>query len=196
MQTFINFPAFLPIQIIPCFSTSVLSHIRHTFLIRRTFSFIITKLTSTPCPSPRGDFPVPHAARTAACLSGFASMTHSCHILFPATPHTLGNGAKNAPLPKQVKHSALIVRFPTDDTMHPSKFPPIPVPALSVRQAAFAAYPHTPPLCSGVLRYSTIRLTNLVRCDHLAAPNGSARKIIVFSVRLAILSHFTRLHSL
>jgi len=59
-----------------------------------------------------------------------------------------------------------------------------------------AAYPHTPLLCSGVFRYSTIRLTNLVRCDDPAAPNGSARKINAPSVRLAILSHLTRLHSL
>ena len=45
--------------------------------------------------------PVPLlAARAAACLSGFASMTHSRRIPFPAIPHTLGNGAKDAPLPK------------------------------------------------------------------------------------------------
>lgn len=81
-------------------------------------------------------------------------------------------------------------------TPHPFYFPPIPVPALSVRQAAYAAYPHTPPLRSGVFRYSTVRLTNLVRCDHLAAPNGSVRKMNAPSVRLAILSHLTRLHSL
>ena len=58
------------------------------------------------------------------------------------------------------------------------------------------AYPHTPPLRSGVFRYSTIRLTNLVRCDDLAGPNGSVRKINAPSVRPAILSHLTRLHSL
>ena len=49
---------------------------------------------------------IPLAARTAECHSGSASMTHSCRIPFPAIPHTLGSGAKDAPLPLLAKSPA------------------------------------------------------------------------------------------
>lgn len=45
----------------------------------------------------------PIAARTAECLSGCASVTHSCRIPFTAIPHPLGSGAKDAPLPPQAQ---------------------------------------------------------------------------------------------
>lgn len=124
-----------------------------------------------PCPAP------PLATRTAECHSGSASMAHSRRIPFYALPHSQGSGAEGAPLPRQVGNAIITAPFPSSGTQHPSRFPPIPVPALSVCQAAFAAYPHTPPLRSGVFRYSTVHLTNLVRRDHPAAPNGSIKKI-------------------
>ena len=52
------------------------------------------------CPVP------PLATRTAECLSGCASMTHSCRISFPTIPHTLGSGTKGAPLPPSAKSPA------------------------------------------------------------------------------------------
>jgi len=62
------------------------------------FSFSVILITigrdaSHPCQDP------PHAARTAACHSGSASMTHSHHIPFSNIPRPFGSGAKNAPLP-------------------------------------------------------------------------------------------------